>query len=243
MKIFAATQKGINKQENEDCIAVGRTVLTNGWLFTEMDHGILAVADGVGGNAAGYVASRYVADRVCCMKEIDENGLSSINNELLSLSNEKSDYFGMATTLSGILISEEKTTIFSIGNSRVYLLQGGIYLKQLTKDDTTVNYLLSTGKILPEEVDNFERKTEITACFGGGTSGLFKITIKDMGIVPSSIIVTSDGIHDHLSIDQMEDIIAENGLTQMTCEKMIDEARKCGSVDDVSIVLGVMQSN
>lgn len=238
MKIYAATQKGINKQENEDCIAVGRSVLTNGYLSVEMDQGIIAVADGVGGNAAGYVASRFVVDKICCINEIYQNIASDINDSLLSLSNEKSEYSGMATTLAGILFSEKKATLFSIGNSRVYSLQSGKYLKQLTQDDTTVNYLLSTGKLSQEEADSFERKTEITACFGGGSAGLLRITIKDMESMPHSVIITSDGIHDHLSIDQMEDIISEYGLSQIACEKMIDAARKCGSADDISIIMG-----
>lgn len=238
MIIIAITQKGMNKHENEDSIAVGRTVLTNGVLSAEIDCGVIAVADGVGGNAAGYVASRFVADKICCLKKIDADTLCNINNELISQSNEKPEYSGMATTLAGIMISDEKATLFSIGNSRVYLLQGGKYLKQLTKDDTTVNYLLSTGKLLPEEVDNFERKSEITACFGGGSANLFKISVTSMDSIPASFVITSDGIHDHLTIDQMEDIISEYGISQKSCEEMISEARKCGSVDDISIVMG-----
>lgn len=238
MKVIAITQKGANKLENEDCIAVGRTILTSGTVSSELDYGVLAVADGVGGNAAGYVASRFVADKVSCLKEINEECLHIINTELLSLSAEKTEYSGMATTLAGIMLSKEKTTLFSIGNSRVYLLQGGKYLKQLTKDDTTLNYLLATGQLTTEEAVIFDRKNEITACFGGGTAGLFKVTITDIESITSSIIITSDGIHDYLSVDQMEEIIDKYGLTIKACEEMTAMARTCGSIDDISIVVG-----
>ena len=54
----------------------------------------------------------------------------------------------------------------------------------------------------------------------------------------SPIMMTSDGIHDYISIDLMEDIIAENGVTVSACQAMITAARDAGSKDDISIVIG-----
>lgn len=238
MKVIALTQKGISKLENEDCVVVGRNVVTGGTLFSEIDDGVLAVADGVGGNIAGAVASRFVADRICHLKEVNENTLHRINNELLELSSKQSEYKGMATTLAGVLLSNNKAILFSIGNTRVYLLQSRKYLKQLTTDDTTVNYLISTGQMTSEEVANFERKNEITACFGGGQAGLFKISIENIDSISSPVIITSDGIHDYLTVDKMEDIIQEFGLSEKTCEEMMASARNAGSNDDISILIG-----
>lgn len=238
MKVIALTQKGISKQENEDCVVIGRNVVTGGTLFSEIDDGVLAVADGVGGNIAGAVASRFVADRICHLKEVNENTLHRINNELLELSSKQSEYKGMATTLAGVLLSNQKMILFSIGNTRVYLLQSRKYLKQLTIDDTTVNYLISTGQMTSEEAVNFDRKNEITACFGGGQAGLFKITIENIDTISSPVIITSDGIHDYLTVDKMEDIIQEFGLSEKTCEEMMVSARNAGSNDDISILIG-----
>ena len=238
MKVIALTQKGISKQENEDCVVIGRNVVTGGTLFSEIDDGVLAVADGVGGNIAGAVASRFVADRICHLKEVNENTLHRINNELLELSSKQSEYKGMATTLAGVLLSNPKVILFSIGNTRVYLLQSRKYLKQLTIDDTTVNYLISTGQMTSEEAVNFDRKNEITACFGGGQAGLFKISIENIDTISSPVIITSDGIHDYLTVDKMEDIIQEFGLSEKTCEEMMVSARNAGSNDDISILIG-----
>ena len=238
MKVIALTQKGISKQENEDCVVIGRNVVTGGTLFSEIDDGVLAVADGVGGNIAGAVASRFVADRICHLKEVNENTLHRINNELLELSSKQSEYKGMATTLAGVLLSNQKVILFSIGNTRVYLLQSRKYLKQLTIDDTTVNYLISTGQMTSEEAVNFDRKNEITACFGGGQAGLFKISIENIDTISSPVIITSDGIHDYLTVDKMEDIIQEFGLSEKTCEEMMVSARNAGSNDDIRILIG-----
>ena len=60
-------------------------------------------------------------------------------------------------------------------------------------------------------------------------------TIEDLA---SPFMMTSDGIHDYISIDLMEDIIADNGVTVSTCEAMITAARNAGSKDDISIVIG-----
>lgn len=237
MKIIAISRKGTNKIENEDRIVIGKTILAGGTLSSEFESGILAIADGVGGNNAGSVASHFIANKICTLTNITAESLQKINAELLALSMEKAEYNGMATTLSGILFAEGKACLFSVGNTRVYFFQGGRYLKQLTIDDTTLNYLIGTGQLTAEETESFDRKNEITACFGGGRADLFKIKLNNIESVTSPILFTSDGIHDFLSIDQMEDIIGEYGLTEMACEEMVSEARKKGSNDDASIVL------
>lgn len=238
MNIIAITQKGPNKAENEDRIIVGKNIIAEGILQSQLTNGIIAVADGVGGNNAGAVASHYVAKQLSTLNTVSENDLTRINEELLSLSLECSAYENMATTLSGVASFKGATQVFSIGNTRVYLLQGKKYLKQLTTDDTTLNYLLATGQLSPEEAESFDRKNEITACFGGGAAHLFKMKCSTIESLSSPFMMTSDGIHDYISIDLMEDIIAENGITVLACEAMISAARDAGSKDDISIVIG-----
>lgn len=240
MNVIAVTQKGINKTENEDRIIVGKSVIANGTLYADVDDGVLAVADGVGGQNAGAVASHFVANRLSVVNEISVEKLSEINNELLKFSESNENLKGMATTLSGVFFFGGKTQLFSIGNTRVYLLQSRKYLKQVTTDDTTLNYLLAMGQLKPEDADNFERKNEITACLGGGTSDLFRMKVSYIESINTPIMITSDGIHDYLSIDQMEETIEEFGLTESSCLELIKAARKNGSVDDASIILGVV---
>lgn len=238
MNITAITRKGPDKAENEDRIVVGKSIIAEGVFQTRLTEGIIAVADGVGGNRAGAVASHFVAGQLSLLNTVSENELERVNRELLSLSTESPAYENMATTLSGVASNGETAQVFSIGNTRVYLLQGRKYLKQLTTDDTTLNYLLATGQFPPEEAEAFDRRNEITACFGGGAERLFRIKCSSIDSWPSPFIMTSDGIHGHLSIDLMEDIIADNGLTVSACEAMISAARSAGSRDDVSVVLG-----
>jgi protein phosphatase len=238
MNVIAVTHKGLNKLENEDRIIVGKTIVAGGTLFTEIENGIIAVADGVGGHNAGAIASHFVANKLCHLNEISTDSLRKINDELIGASETSEDKKGMATTLSGICCAEENSQLFSIGNTRVYLLQSRKYLKQLTIDDTTLNYLLATGQLVPEDADSFERKNEITACFGGGSQSLFKVKVTHIDPLAAPVMITSDGIHDYLSVDQMEDIIGEFGLSEAACIEMIKSARINGSLDDASIILG-----
>lgn len=237
MRVVAVTKKGPNKVDNEDRVVVGNSIIADGTLLSEMEEGIAAIADGVGGNNAGSVASHFVASRLCVMPEISVEQLRAVNEELLQVAEANGELRGMATTLAGINCLGEKMQLFSIGNTRVYLLQSGKYLKQLTTDDTTVNYLVFTGRLTSEEVNSFDRKNEITACFGGNSSNLFKMKLSIFDTPPAPIMITSDGIHDYLSVDQMEDIIEEGDLGEGTCEKLIRSARDNGSIDDASVVL------
>lgn len=240
MKIVAVTQKGINKRENEDRVIIGKNIISEGIFQTELLNGIVAIADGVGGNKAGATAAHFVAK---CLTDLNDDisleKLKKINDELLRHSLSTPQYEYMATTLAGISFGECETQLFSIGNTRVYLLQGGKYLKQLTEDDTIVQYLVSTGQITLEESETFERKNEIIACFGGGYANLFsKMRCNTISNIITPFLMTSDGIHDYISIDQIEEILVKQGITVNACELIISEARNNGSEDDASIIVG-----
>lgn len=237
MKFYACSKIGIGKTKNEDRMIIGQSVIAGGSFETEIERGIVAIADGVGGNNAGAVASHFVAARLSYENDITKELLEQINEELVIQSKKITQYNNMATTLSGIQFYDGRNTLFHIGNSRVCALQGGKYLKQLTEDDTTLNYLIARGQLSPDDADNFERKNEIIACFGGGNSNLFKIKLSVLELL-SPVLLTSDGIHDYLSVDEIEDIIDDYGISLMACKKMIEAARQNGSTDDASVIIG-----
>ena len=95
MNVIAVTQKGLNKTENEDRIIVGKTIVAGGTLFSEIESGIIAVADGVGGHNAGAVASHFVANKLCLLNEISADRLKEINDELISVSEASEDKKGI----------------------------------------------------------------------------------------------------------------------------------------------------
>lgn len=239
MKLFAFTQAGPGKAENEDRIVINQTILSGGLIQADYSNGIIGIADGVGGNNAGAVAAHFVASELTKLRTVTNEALTQINIRLIEQSKTNALWYNMATTLSGIIVSADKKQIFHVGNTRVYHMLSGKYLKQLTEDDTTLNYLLSSGQLSPDKVKSFERKNEITACFGGGNPSLLNLKFYDASNL-AYVVMTSDGIHDYLSTDEMEDILSQNSDFSEKCCAVAQAARNRGSTDDASILVGVL---
>lgn len=211
MKIYAATQKGVQKAQNEDRVVLNQNILSMGIHECECTAGFVAVADGVGGNNAGAVASQFVAEELGKCDHTIKN-LTEINRKLIERSRADEALAGMATTLALMDFTEDSAKITYVGNTRVYAVVNEKYLKQLTRDDTTLEYLLATRQLDSFTAESFERKNEITACFGADNPALLKLKQIDVS-GQDMLIVTSDGIHDHVSIDEMEDVERQRILT------------------------------
>ena len=236
MKIYAATRKGVQKVQNEDRVVLNQNILSKGIHECECTEGFVAVADGVGGNNAGAVASQFVVDELGkCRHSIED--LTEINRRLIAFSQTDKALAGMATTLALVEFTEDSAKITYVGNTRIYAVVNGKYLKQLTRDDTTLEYLLATGQLDASTAESFNRKNEITACFGADNPALLKLKQIDVS-GQDMLIITSDGIHDHVSIDEMEDIYCAADDKMEFCKKLIEQAVENGSVDDMSVVIG-----
>ena len=233
MNIYAATKKGKNKVHSEDRIVIGDVVLNDECrLFENISPKIIGVSDGVGGNAGGELASQFLCERAMLLTEGELlHSATDLNESLLRYASEIKGKEKMAATFSAVILSED-TRILHIGNTRIYAVQGS-YLKQLTTDHTTYNHLKFRG--LYEEAERCN-KSELVACFGGGTDRLFSPEIADISM-PKKIIMTSDGIHDHVDIDRMEDIICSEKNCQEKCYEIFNIASDSGSCDDMSIII------
>ena len=206
--IYLATQKGINKAESEDAVLIGNEVICDAVGEYEIPQtGFICVADGVGGHNGGRTASHYVLNSLSEKNPVPEqlrNTILQINTDLLKESETNRELCGMATTLSGIYLLGESASVLHIGNTRVYAKQGN-YLKQLTSDHTVYNWLNSLGRF--EEAENC-KKNEIIACLGGGEAKFIeRLTIFDLNHY-STLLFTTDGVHDHVSLDFLEEMIS-----------------------------------
>jgi len=171
MKIYASTKLGAAKTENEDRVIINDTIICNGDYELETDKATVAIADGVGGNNAGAIASDFIAVKLSKTYSINKNVFVLMNTELIQKSKVDNELHGMATTLSGIAKTDKQISLFHIGNTRISVMQGN-YLKQITEDHTTVNWLIKTGKITQSDAETYDKRNEITACFGGNNANL-----------------------------------------------------------------------
>lgn len=237
--IYVATQVGLHHEISEDAVVVGNIVLTETTEKLEMpESGFICVADGVGGNKGGAIASRFVSDALANIKEVPDilrMTLIGINAKLIEKANNSPDVSAMATTLTGFYANNGMYQLVHVGNTRAFVRQGR-YLKQITSDHTTYNWLRSNGQLEAAESCN---KNEITNCFGGADPKLIaKLVICE--IAPFSLMMlTSDGVHEYVDLDTLEDILNGEGSYMDKCERIIKKAKENGSEDDKTIVIVV----
>ena len=240
--IYVMTQAGHGKEASEDTVLVGSQVYSNVTDTVDIPaEGLICIADGVGGNNAGEEASSFVLNALSDYQWSGESAmrekLIDINHQLVSNSKEDARLTNMATTLSGVYIKDGELKIIHVGNTRVYAMQGH-YLQQLTSDHTVYNWLKSLGRTEEAEACN---KNEITSCFGGGDEKLIeKLYIQSVNEV-KTLLLTSDGIHEYVSIDDLEDIINSDIPNDEKCSAIQEAALIAGSKDDMTAVLICMQ--
>ena len=142
----------------------------------------------------------------------------------------------MATTLTGIVSGHDGYYLIHAGNSRLYVMQGR-YLKQLTTDHTAYQWLLRHGQ---EEQAEQCNQNQILCCLGGGDPRQAgQLTVKRIfeQALPETLVLTSDGIHDYVDIDFMEEALANAPSLAQGAQIIADKAKENGSRDDQSLII------
>lgn len=233
MTIYAESRMGAGKSQSDDRILIDNTIICNDHILLEnVSPEIIGVADGVGGNHGGDEAAHFICEKLGSISsdKIAED-IASANSSLLEFASSSAGKEHMASTFSGVVFGETNQVVH-IGNTRIYNFQGS-YLKQITADQTTYNRLISMGLIDEAESCN---KSEIISCFGGGNANLFKPVISDCKI-NSGFLITSDGVHDYIDADTMENIVFSSEDLSEISGALFNAALQNGSHDDMSIVI------
>lgn len=229
MKIYALMTKGAEKSISQDSVLVGNNILSEGYLEYTVAEGesvVVAVADGVGGNKAGEVASFLAVNGVRNGKlfvhatvESVQKLIQNTNQNILNISANNMNMNNMATTLTGICIAPQQQIAFHIGNTRL-CRRNGIYLQPLT-------------------IAHEDMQGRLTNCMGINPELLSGLQVWDASgeIKPGQdLILTTDGIHDHIPDDEMDDILQGTDNIRDILLAIEDKARENGSMDDISIV-------
>ncbi|HXC25499.1 MAG TPA: protein phosphatase 2C domain-containing protein, partial [Gemmatimonadaceae bacterium] len=140
-------------------------------------RGLFIVADGMGGHAAGEVASHMtvgiISGDLAELNDLENAHAFELVSETLRHANEavfertllEKDKYGMGTTASVLVLADERFIIGHVGDSRIYLLRNG-ELRQLTHDHSVVQEQLDAGVITPQEARNHRQSNVITRCIG-----------------------------------------------------------------------------
>ena len=236
MKVFAYMEHGENKVCSEDTMVASGQVCKDGYFSFNASGNCVAVADGVGGNAGGQEASEFVTSmlKAGIVGDAKEAALQ-INEELISYAKTIPGKEQMATTLTALLFNKEKPAyVLHVGNTRLSAIQGE-YLKRITRDHTTVEFLRSRGDF--DAAENAPQ-SEITSCFGAGNMAtISQLQVYEIDKNYAGFVITSDGLHDYLDEEVIEDFIARGIFSEDAFKSLVQQARDNGSQDDISVIV------
>ncbi len=205
---------------------------------------LVAVADGVGGHAAGEVASGAAIDMLMMLDKCHlqepladelERAVREGNDRIRFLAECRPQYAGMATTLSTVALGDDDTyAIANIGDSRIYLLRDG-RLDQLSHDDSLVQQLVDAGRLQPEEAATHPYKNVVVAVLDGDPERKPKVQVQE-ACPGDRLLLCSDGISDVLDAAVIEEVLS--GTPREQCpQRLVDLALKAGSRDNVTAVV------
>jgi protein phosphatase len=240
LEIEAVCDRGCVRENNEDMVLVGTITIRDGSQSLTKDVGstdvlLCAVADGMGGQNAGEVASQAVIEKFSAAMyslsaSVDEIQLheeltsiaTNIHRDLIRNGLENGALKGMGSTLTGVLFHGGNQYSLHAGDSRLYRFRRG-YLMQLTKDHSLRE--MSNDVNAPKNV--------IVNSFGGGEK--FFIEISKISVQSGDIyLLCSDGLHDMITDDDIESII--NQWKGKCSQWLIEEAKRRGGKDNISVV-------
>lgn len=232
-EVYYRTDKGRKRTANEDSLLVSQIG----------DTYLLAIADGLGGHAAGEVASKMALIeleeffkahlKADLTAELMKEAIYKANEEIYLLSQENPEYKGMGSTLVMALLHQGKAIIANIGDSRAYLITGE--MTQVTKDHSLVQEMIDKNEITKEEARHDLQKNIVTRVMGTANevqADWFEIT-PDGG----TILLCSDGLPDALTDEQISDTIINASCIEAACNKLIDRVNEEGGRDNVSVIL------
>jgi serine/threonine protein phosphatase PrpC len=221
-------------------------------------HGIYVVCDGMGGQAAGEVASKMGVDTVLtCFREAARNGnrpqagapiesVSARANALASaiqLANlaiyqaatQHAAHSGMGSTIVAVLVEKNFFSIGHAGDSRIYLIRQG-QIQQLTKDHSLVMEQVRRGLLTKEEAQQSEMQNIIIRALGPEQT--VQPDLDDIMAQPGDVLLLcSDGLNHHVPDDSILEVVQGTISLQLMADRLIDAARDGGGTDNITALL------
>jgi PPM family protein phosphatase len=265
VEVAALSHQGKVRENNEDHYLVTRversfqTILTNlppGLIpkrFAEVGYAML-VADGMGGQAAGEVASRLaIATLVNLVLHTPDWIMRGGEPEAEQVMQRMADRYkivdaavreqaqsdpmlaGMGTTMTLACNLGTLLLLTHIGDSRVYL-QRGDKCHQLTRDHTMVQGLVELGIIKPEQVSGHRLKHALTRVIGAGES-LGDAEVHQVNLADGDqVLLCTDGLSDMVKLEAIAGILRESKSPNEACKRLVDAALENGGADNVTVV-------
>ena len=243
-----ATDKGKQRDLNEDTLEV--------WVYAKGSGGVaglFVVADGLGGQDSGEVASRITTDTLWqSLREsvwqpvlrgdaLDTKQLGTSVKEAVAAANQavydarlqrKSE---MSSTVTMALVLDNQAVIGNVGDSRTYLWNAA-GLRRITKDHSLVQRLVDTGQITPQEVYSHPQRNLIYQSIGDRPQ--VQVDTFDHTLTPDDhLILCSDGLWEMVHDEGLEEVLLAEPDVQRACDRLVQNANLAGGDDNISVII------
>lgn len=239
MRVFAKSDIGKAREMNQDSYYASQP---------SENVGLYIVADGMGGYNGGEIASRlaitsaknYIETNFSKiehnkeeLQKLIKNAIEYANMIVYEKSKESEELEGMGTTIEVVLAYNDRVYIGHIGDSRIYRIRKDI-IRKLTVDDSYVQKLVKDGTITKEEAVHHPKKNMLTKALGC-TSYVEPIVAVKGFLKDDIIVITSDGLTNMVSDEEIMAIIKEN--IEKASDELIKKANNAGGLDNITVVI------
>ena len=229
MRYAARSDRGLIRQGNQDSVYAGPR--------------LLAVADGMGGMAAGDVASNIV---IAALAHLDDDvpgnapldalrtAVEQANQQIREAVDQNPAMEGMGTTLTGMLFGGSKIGMVHIGDSRAYLLRDGEFV-QITRDDTYVQLLVDEGRITEVEANTHPQKSLLMRALDGRDADP-EYSVRQ-AVAGDRYLICSDGLSGVVTDETIAATMKEYSDPNQCAERLIQLALRAGGPDNITVIV------
>ena len=258
VRAFGVSDIGRVRKNNEDNFVVCNLTTGEVGLTPSLrDHtlgnrgSLFMVADGMGGEASGEVASQICTltvpkrlyENLKTLGQVSETNFVLLLQESIEYANqvihEKAQsnplYRGMGTTATVAALFGPYLFVAQVGDSRAYLIRNG-QLTQLTRDQTFLNYLKELGVEMPSDMEKDSRKSILTQAVGSSESVHVKVTYTKIR-QGDGLLLCSDGLYNMVSATDIVASVKGTESLAKKCQSLIDKANAEGGSDNVTVVM------
>ena len=253
--VFGRTDVGLVREHNEDNFLIADLSTGNRSLLPEVRQHVVGsrgslfvVCDGMGGAAAGEVASLLAVDTI--YERLQESATPQTGIDLARTMVEAIEEAGrrifaaarldrtrrgMGTTVTGACLLDGTLYLAQVGDSRAYIVRGE-RIELVTRDQSLVNQLIEAGQLTEEEAEAFEHSNIILQALG--TAAEVSVDVTHVPLRRGDIlIVCSDGLSGAVSSEQMKDVVLTTPEPIDACKKLTEMANAAGGHDNITVIV------
>lgn len=258
VQVFGKTDLGKTRDHNEDCFLVADLTRRDASLLPSVrEHEIgergslFVVADGMGGAAAGELASEmatgtiynHLIDAWGAESEVTPQRFAYRLKEAVEVANDQIHAYakahpevrGMGTTTTAVGVLGDHFYLTQVGDSRAYLIRNG-QAHQLTRDQSLMQRLVEAGELTEEEAAQSERRNIILQALGPDAKVKVDLTYQEVrrGDV---LVICSDGLSGQVKKEEIVEIVSKERDLVAACERLIALANERGGPDNITVIL------